>query len=241
MSRASFKYPLLAFSGGILLLSPLLFVFFSSSFAEPSVLIPEPGWLALFSPLIASDIDREALQHWIGVRTTGIFLVLIPSVFFLRWNLGLLKGAKNIPLRSIVVFVVFAPIALFSTIKLFSVVQWDVISVWLDSTLAQFFSWNYEHVWSGSHIFRRAMTLTVINSFCMVALSVLVIVGLRKPSYRGNFMFHWLLAFWLGWYAFPQTGEVYNTVEIFDNEPGGDTFDDMFGDKCGVDIDLDPK
>jgi hypothetical protein len=32
--------------------------------------------------------------------------------------------------------------------------------------------------------------------------------GRRRPSYAKSYAFHWLLAAWLAWYAFPYLGEL---------------------------------
>jgi hypothetical protein len=110
--------------------------------------------------------------------------IALPSLLFVAWNPGLMRGQVNVPKRSYVLMTVLTILSVF-----YFVMGWKL-------------GVEYEGI-----EYTRAVCLINV---AWIALLTLAFVRARKtrPSFMSNVLLHWALFAWLAWYAFPYLGEL---------------------------------
>ena len=147
------------------------------------------AWVGMFSGGVPAFVrPMPALTFIPALLLSGRGLswlaVLIPTIFFLVWNPGLLHGKGRLPVRSVVLF------GLATILSLVDFVE----------------SWQYGVKYQG---IRYTYAVCAANMFWVVLLTVVFFLVRRAaPSFRNNLLANWLLFAWLAWYAFPTMGEL---------------------------------
>jgi hypothetical protein len=109
--------------------------------------------------------------------------VMIPAALFFLVNPQLLRGASQIPIRSLVAVAVL--------VNLSAGYFW---ALWQDGVQYQ----------GASHLH----FMCTANAVWVAALAVVLLRRRTDSSFMTNLLFHWLLFAWLSWYAFPYLGEL---------------------------------
>jgi hypothetical protein len=114
----------------------------------------------------------------------GPFAWLVPMVFFFVWNPGLFNGDAKTPKRT---HVLLAVATLLSPL-------WFA-GGWRDGIVVQGPRYN--------------LFVLGINIVWVTVLWFMFVRNWKtEPSFKLNLLLHWLLFFWLAWYAFPFFGEI---------------------------------
>lgn len=110
--------------------------------------------------------------------------ITLPSLLFLVWSPGLMRGQANVARRSH---------------RLLAVLT--LLSVYYFVT-----GWKLGVEYQGIEYTRAVCFINIV----WVALLTTAFVRVRKtgPSFRSNLVLHWTLFAWLAWYAFPYLGEL---------------------------------
>lgn len=109
--------------------------------------------------------------------------LMMPTILFFLWNHRLLYGQPNVPKRTMVAVAILCVLTAF----------------WFKT------SWGYGMECQGE---RYTVIMLIINLAWIASLWSLIILCLRRPSFRTNLLLHWVLFAWLSWYAFPWLGEL---------------------------------
>lgn len=99
------------------------------------------------------------------------------------WNPSIFLGSTRIPIRTWLLF--------------------GILSILSFVYYLKYKSYGQLHQGSG-----HVAALTVINLLLLLILLFTGVYGSRKPSYKKDLLFHWLLFAWLSSYAFPVFGEL---------------------------------
>jgi hypothetical protein len=147
-----------------------------------------PAWIGLSSGVPTLYAPLPALTILPGLMLSQWRLehlaILIPTILFFLWNPWLMLNQRsNVPKRTVLLLAILTILAIL-----------DFVS-----------EWNYGIQYRGAHY---TLIICILNSAWLALVWWAGIRGLRKPSFQGNLLFHWLLFAWLAWYAFPYLGEL---------------------------------
>ena len=110
--------------------------------------------------------------------------MVVPMVFFFVWNPGLFNGDTKTPKRTYILLVVTTLLS----------VLWFVLG-WRDGIVMQGPRYNF--------------SVLGVNIVWITVLWFMFVRNWKtEPSFKVNLLLHWLLFFWLAWYAFPFFGEM---------------------------------
>jgi hypothetical protein len=110
------------------------------------------------------------------------YSVLIPLLSFFAWNVSLFRGSARIPKRS-----------------------WVLLSILTVLSVLHFVAgWGYGIMFQGREFTRM---ICGANLIWLALLWAGLYRWLRRPSFIGNLLFHWMVFAWLAWCAFPNLGE----------------------------------
>jgi hypothetical protein len=148
-----------------------------------------PAWVGLFSsgvPTLYSPLPTLTVVPALALSRWHLesLAVLVPSILFFAWNLGLLLNQQpNLPRRTV---------ALLGFLTVLTVV--DCVLEWKNGVRYQ----------GRSH----TLLIYVIDGMWLACLWWAVVRSRRQPSFKSNLLSHWLLFAWLAWCAFPYLGEL---------------------------------
>jgi len=112
----------------------------------------------------------------LGAIETGTVVMILP-VLFIAWNPGLLLGAVRVPVRSL---------ALIGAVALTSCAY--MVTFWSSGL--------------GFPGLAYLQMIVALNVAIFAVIVVLAVAAIRRPGFRWNLAFHWLLFAWAGSYAF---------------------------------------
>jgi hypothetical protein len=139
------------------------------------------GAPSVFAPLPALTIVPAFLLYQ---SPLGRAVVAIPTILFFAWNPGLFRGNNKVPKRSYVLF------GLFTVLD----VVWFVAG-WKDGLRYQGALYTY--------------VVCALNAAPVIVLAALFLRSRSVDlSFKTNLALHWLLFAWLGWFAYPNLGEL---------------------------------
>jgi hypothetical protein len=149
------------------------------------------SWLTISTgvPTVLSPLNLVVMlplmfaSEWLNYRAVVLAILVVP-LFYCVWCYPAWTNRPEVPLRSLVLFAIFAILS----------------AIYLAT------SYLYDGVDYQGRAHRIA--LAVINICWYVAILGLAIAGRRRPTYGMNLAFHAALFSWLAWYAFPWLGEL---------------------------------
>ena len=112
----------------------------------------------------------------------GPVATVLPTLLFWAWNPGLLDGCAEVPRRSLIALAILSALSILHYVG----------------------SWSLGLRYQG-----RTHTIAVgfVTLGFLAVLAAAARLASRRPSWRRNLAFHWLLFLWFGWYAIPSLGE----------------------------------
>jgi|SRR5581483_5736581 len=130
---------------------------------------------------ILTVLPAFVLASWHHLEKLAITL---PSLLFLAWSPGLMRGQVVVPKRSYCLLAVLTVLSVFYFVT----------------------GWRLGVEYEGIEYTRAVCFINIIS----VAFLAAAFVRVRNigPSFRSNLLLHWALFAWLAWYAFPYLGEL---------------------------------
>jgi hypothetical protein len=107
----------------------------------------------------------------------------LPPLAFCLWSIHLFKGKAKVPMRTLIALGVLIVL--------------DIIDL--------YYSWPYGLKYQGKSF---TVTMNGINGAFILLLLVITVWAVRRASFIGNLLVHFILFLWLGWYAFLYLGEL---------------------------------
>ena len=155
-----------------------------TSLAGLSLLVPALFWILFAQQGPSAFYPYPALMFLPALFGLGRAAVAVPMVLLFAWNPSLFDGGAVAPKRSLVLLLVATLLD----------ALWFVVG-WKDGLLMQGAKYNY--------------FVCGVNVVWIASLWMLFARGRKPaPSFKLNFLFHWMLFTWLAWYAFPFFGEL---------------------------------
>jgi hypothetical protein len=120
---------------------------------------------------------------WVKTMVTGLGAIgtvsvgMVLPLLFIVWNPRLLSGAAHVPIRSL---------ALLGAVALLSCAY--MVTFWSSGL--------------GFPGLAYLQMMVALNVAILAVIVVLAVVATRRPGFRWNLAFHWLLFAWVGSYAF---------------------------------------
>lgn len=131
-------------------------------------------------PTILSPLPLfTVIWHFI----VGPGAAILPPVAFCLWSMHLFKGKAIVPKRTL--------------IALGILIVLDIIDL--------YYSWPYGLKYQGKGF---TVAMIEINAAFILFLLVITVWAVKRVSFIGNLLVHFILFLWLGWYAFPYLGEL---------------------------------
>jgi hypothetical protein len=138
-----------------------------------------PFPVALVFPLFFTS----EMQPHARAMALSCLVFSIPAILFLVVGRGLFRGHSRTPLFTLLI-----------AVGLGACNGW-----WL------FAAWSYGVTWQGTV---HTVAVTIINVALYACALVALIKARWQPSYTLNYLGHWLIFLWFGWYSFPYFGEL---------------------------------
>jgi len=126
------------------------------------------------------------LFEYFGNGSVIFFGTVYIPVLFMLWSYQLVKGDNVIPKRS----------------KILTLILVFVSLLWLVPWLVAIWAGGARHQGLGP-----TNAALMVNVLCWFVLFMLYRASMKYKLYIQNYLFHWLLFAWLGWFAFPWFGE----------------------------------
>ena len=163
----------------------IFFYFSGALFLWPiSYLTVNSGVPTVWCPFsITVVIPALLLSGFINPHIAIIIAASFIPIFFFFWSTPLLKGKKEIPIKTKIVSLFFIALSITNLI----------------------FSWEYGEKYQG---ITHTLVMCAYNVIFWVVLFLLFKINKKTKNYISNFLFHWVLFAWLGWVSFPWLGEL---------------------------------
>jgi hypothetical protein len=157
----------------------------ATTIAGVMLLIPAAmGLLIATAPTVLGPYPALTALPALFLSSRGV-VVLLPTLVFFLWNLGLFRGETKISRKSYILLIIVAILS----------VIWFVVG-WRDGL-------HYE----GAGYLYKVCAINIIW-FAFLSATFFWYSRGKKPSFSLNLALNWALFAWLAWYAFPYLGEL---------------------------------
>lgn len=158
------------------------FISYVANFAAGVPTIICPFSFVVFIPFLFLSLIIEKLSTSLSTLTIILSCTVTP-IFYMLWSRKLYNDKNKIPRRSIVLFSI---LLVFSFIYLMR-------------------GWNEGLRYQGK---QHILAMYGLNLLFWIIMIVLYFVNKERPTFKTNFIFHWVSFSWLIWVAFPWLGEL---------------------------------